>query len=144
MAGFHHPLRLGMMIRVGSLEFMSLGIEYDMILLPPVPLERPSSRRRPSCCRRQRQRNRDRAPQGTPCAGGVAGTDDSIESLSRDLASVNISLRAPPTTPAPIFLAPPPPTWETSFPTVSSEGCQLHRPSHLWVERSRTLPRETW
>jgi hypothetical protein len=31
MAGFHHPLRLGTMIRFGSLEFMSLGIKYDMI-----------------------------------------------------------------------------------------------------------------
>jgi hypothetical protein len=36
MTGFHHPLRLGMVIRFGTLEFMSLGIKYDMILLPPI------------------------------------------------------------------------------------------------------------
>jgi hypothetical protein len=34
MAGFHHPLRLSTMIRFGSLEFMSLEIEYNMVLLP--------------------------------------------------------------------------------------------------------------
>jgi hypothetical protein len=38
MAGFHHPLRLGTVIRFGSLEFMSLEIEYSMVLLPLVPL----------------------------------------------------------------------------------------------------------
>jgi hypothetical protein len=38
MAGFHHPLRLDTVIRFGSLEFMSLRIEYDMVLLPPSPL----------------------------------------------------------------------------------------------------------
>jgi hypothetical protein len=37
MAGFHHYLRLGTVIRFGSLEFMSLEIEYDMVLLPLVP-----------------------------------------------------------------------------------------------------------
>jgi hypothetical protein len=40
--------------------------------------------------------------------------DDGIESLSRDLDSVNISPRAPPA--APTFLAPPPPTGETPVP----------------------------
>jgi hypothetical protein len=48
MVGFHHPLRLGTVIKLESLEFMSLGIEYDMILLSLVPLEHPSTRRRPS------------------------------------------------------------------------------------------------
>jgi hypothetical protein len=37
MAGFHHPLRLGTVIGFGSLEFMSLRIKYDMVLLPRVP-----------------------------------------------------------------------------------------------------------
>jgi hypothetical protein len=116
MAGSHHPLRLGTTIRFESLEFMSLGIEYDMVLLPPVPLERPSSRRHYSRRRRQRRSNRDRAPQGTPCVGDAAENDDGIESLSRDLANVNISPRALPTTPTLTFLAPPPSTWETLFP----------------------------
>jgi hypothetical protein len=105
-----------MTIRFGSLEFISLGIEYDMILLPPVPLERLSSRKHPSRRRRQRGSNRDRAPPGTLCAGGTAGTDDGIKSLSRDLASVNILPGGPPTAPTPTFLAPPHVTWETPFP----------------------------
>jgi hypothetical protein len=45
---------------------MSLGIEYNMVLLPPVPLERPSTRRRPSRRRRQRWNNHNRATHGTP------------------------------------------------------------------------------
>jgi hypothetical protein len=52
MAIFHHPLRLGTVTRFGSLEFMSLQIEYDMVLLPPVPLERLSICPRPSRRRR--------------------------------------------------------------------------------------------
>jgi hypothetical protein len=42
--------------------------------------------------------------------------DDDIESLSRDLASVNISPGAPPAALAPTFLAPPPLMWETPVP----------------------------
>jgi hypothetical protein len=30
MASFHHRLRLDTVIRLGSLEFMSLGIEYGL------------------------------------------------------------------------------------------------------------------
>jgi hypothetical protein len=30
MVGFHNPLRLDTVIRFGSLEFMSLGIEYAL------------------------------------------------------------------------------------------------------------------
>jgi hypothetical protein len=71
MAGFHHPLRLGTVIMFGSLEFMSLNIEYDMILLSSVPLERPSSHHRPSRRRRQRRSNRDRATHGTLCPVGA-------------------------------------------------------------------------
>ena len=35
MADPVRPLRLGAVIWFGSLEFMSLGYEYDMVLLPP-------------------------------------------------------------------------------------------------------------
>jgi hypothetical protein len=98
---------------------MSLGIEYDMILLPPVPLERLGSRRCPSRHRRQRWSNRDRATQATPCTGGATRTADGIESLSRDLASINISPGAPTAAHAPtLFLAPPSPMWETPVPHV--------------------------
>jgi hypothetical protein len=124
---------------------MSLGIEYDMILLPPVPLELPSSRRRPSRRRRQRRSNRDRATHGTPGTGGAFGMADGIDSLSRDLASVNIAPRAPPAAPAPTHLAPPPPVWETPVPhaTPLSKWYQLHQSSHLRVGRNRSLLGET-
>jgi hypothetical protein len=97
---------------------MSLGIKYDMILLPPVSLERPSSRRHPSCRRTKRRSNHDRATQATSCTRGSTAMDDGIESLSRDLASVNISPRAPPAAPAPTFLAPPPPMCDKLVPHV--------------------------
>jgi len=35
MADRFHPLRLGTIMMFGSLEFMSLGSGYDMVLLPP-------------------------------------------------------------------------------------------------------------
>jgi hypothetical protein len=35
MADFEHPLPLATVIWFGSLEFMSLGHDYDMVLLPP-------------------------------------------------------------------------------------------------------------
>jgi surface protein len=41
---------------------------------------------------------------------------DGIDSLSRELASVNIAPEVPPTTAAPTHLAPPPPVWETLVP----------------------------
>jgi hypothetical protein len=98
---------------------MSLDIEYDMILIPPVPIEHPISRSHPSCHRRQRWSNHDRATQGTPFTRGAFGMADGIESLSRDLASIDISIGALPAAPAPtLFLAPPPPMWETPVPHV--------------------------
>jgi hypothetical protein len=109
MAGFHHPLGLGTVIRFESLEFMSLSIEYDMILLSPVSLERPSTRRRPSRRRRQRRGNRDRATHDTPCPGGAPGVAGDVDSLSRDLANTSIAPAAPPAAPASTFLEPPPP-----------------------------------
>jgi len=35
MADGFRPLRLGTIMMFGSLEFMSLGSSYDMVLLPP-------------------------------------------------------------------------------------------------------------
>jgi hypothetical protein len=88
---------------------MSLGIEYDMILLPLVLLEHPSSLRCPSSRRRQRQNNCDHAAHGTPCTGGALGMEDGIDSISRNLANVSIAPGVPPVVPAPTFLASPPP-----------------------------------
>jgi hypothetical protein len=118
MAGFHHPLRLETMIRFGSLEFMSLDIEYAMILLPPVPLERPSTRRRPSRRRRQRRGNRDRATHGTSCPSGAFEVADGIDSLSRDLANAIIAPRVPSAAPMSTFLAPSPLVWEAPVSRV--------------------------
>jgi hypothetical protein len=74
-----------MVIRFARLEFMSLDIEYDMVLLPPVSLERPSTRRRPSRRRRQRRNNRNRATHGTPCPSETPGMTN--DSLSKDPSS---------------------------------------------------------
>jgi hypothetical protein len=76
---------------------MSLGIEYDMVLLPPVPLEHPSTRRRPCRRRRQRQNNRNLATHGTPCPGETPRMADGVDSLLRDLANISIAPRAPTT-----------------------------------------------
>jgi hypothetical protein len=95
---------------------MSLGIEYDMILLSPIPLERPSTHHRPSRRRRQRRGNHDRATHGTPCPGGAPRMAAGIESLSRDLANTSIAPGAPPTAPTSTFLGPPPPVREAPVP----------------------------
>jgi hypothetical protein len=97
---------------------MSLGIEYDMILLPLVPLERPSTRRRPSRRRRQRWGNYGRATHGTPCHGGALGMADGIDSLSRDLANTNIAPGAPLTSLVSTFLGLPPLVWEAPVPRI--------------------------
>ena len=68
MADPVRPLRLGMVIWFGSLEFMSLGYEYDMVLLPPrapstdddITHQQPRRRRRPGHrSRRARQARRE-------------------------------------------------------------------------------------
>jgi hypothetical protein len=116
MASFHHPLRLGTVIRFGSLKFMSLGIKYDMVLLPPVPLERSSTRHRPSYRRRQRQNNHNHATHGTLFPDDTLRMVNGIDSLSRDLANISIVPGAPTAAPASTFLVPPPPAWEAPSP----------------------------
>jgi len=41
------PLRLGTVMRFGSLEFMSLGLWYDMVLLPPRDDSEPQPKPKP-------------------------------------------------------------------------------------------------
>jgi hypothetical protein len=60
---------------------MSLGIKYDMVLLPSAPPEDQSSHRRPSRRRRQRQSNRNRAQRGTLYAEDAIENGDDIECL---------------------------------------------------------------
>ena len=70
MADPVRPLCLGTMIWFGSLEFMSLGYEYDMVLLPPrapstdddITHQQPRRRRRPGrrsrhACQARRERD---------------------------------------------------------------------------------------
>jgi hypothetical protein len=53
MGSLQQPLQPGMMLRFGSLEFMSLDGSYDMILLPP-PRDNDNGGRQPA----RRWRNR--------------------------------------------------------------------------------------
>jgi hypothetical protein len=57
MGSLQQPLQPGMMLRFGSLEFMSLDGSYDMILLPP-PRDNDNGGRQPT----HRRRNRRRLP----------------------------------------------------------------------------------
>jgi hypothetical protein len=57
MGSLQQPLQPGMMLRFGSLEFMSLDGSYDMILLPP-PRDNDNGGRQPA----RRRRNRRRLP----------------------------------------------------------------------------------
>jgi hypothetical protein len=142
MASFHHPLRLGTVIKFGSLEFMSLDIEYDMVFLPPIPLERPSTRRRPCRCRRQRWNNRSHATQDTPCRSEAPRMADGVDSLSKDLANTNISPEAPPAAPASTFLVPPSLAWEASVPHAVERAILATPdlfPRGAWTPRKRMV-----
>src|SRR6187455_803387 len=58
MGSLQQPLRPGMVLRFGSLEFMSFDGSYDMILLPP-PCDSDNGGRQPA----RRRRNRRRLPR---------------------------------------------------------------------------------
>jgi hypothetical protein len=58
MGSLQQPLQPGTVLRFGSLEFMSLGGGYDMILLPP-PRDNDNGDRQPA----RRRRNRRRLPR---------------------------------------------------------------------------------
>jgi hypothetical protein len=144
MAGSHHLLRLGTTIRFESLEFMSLSIEYDMVLLPPVPLECPSSRRRSSCRKRKRWSNRNHAPQGTPCAKSALGL---MTTLSPSHGTWPASTFHPECHQPHLCQH----SWHHLLqsgshhsPTKLSKGRQLHQHSHPRVRRSRMHHGETW
>jgi hypothetical protein len=89
-----------------------------MVLLPPTPPEDQGTHRRPSRHRRRRRSNRNHAPWGTSCAEDVTRNDDGIESLSRDLASVSITLGVH----APTFLVSPALTWGRLLPHEIEQG----------------------
>jgi hypothetical protein len=57
MGSLQQPLQPGTMLRFGSLEFMSLDGNYDMVLLPP-PRDDDNDGRHPA----RRRRNRRRLP----------------------------------------------------------------------------------
>jgi hypothetical protein len=102
---------------------MSLGIEYDMVLLPPGALtdtqERLSARTCPSRHRRHRWSNPNRGTYGTPCPGGAPGLTNDKNSLARDLANISVTLGTPTmehASPASSLLTPPPAAWGVSAP----------------------------
>jgi hypothetical protein len=99
MGSLQQPLQPGMLLRFGSLEFMSLDGSYDMVLLPPqrdsnndsrlarqwrarrrLPTvaeeEHPGLPRHPPRRRRRRQGNRGHAGGGTSSAVGPERVDD--------------------------------------------------------------------
>jgi hypothetical protein len=55
MGSLQQPLQPGMLLRLGSLEFMSLDGSYDMVLLPP-SRDNDNDGRQPARRRRNRQR----------------------------------------------------------------------------------------
>jgi hypothetical protein len=120
---------------------MSLGIEYDMVLLPPVPLERPSTRPHPSHCRRQRQNNRNRATRGASCPSEAPRLTDDANSLSRDLSNISVTPGEPPIAPTPSMSTLRVPLLrhgKCQLPTPLGRMCQPHQTSHSWVRRSHS------
>jgi hypothetical protein len=99
MGSLQQPLQPGMMLRFGSLEFMSLDGSYDMILLPP-PRDNDNGGRQPA----RRRRNRRRLPRVTeehirvcpvtfPADGGGGGaTMAKQEAAPRRLSSESTAL----------------------------------------------------
>jgi hypothetical protein len=84
------------MIRFGGLEFMSLDIEYDMVLLPPGPLANTQGQLdvhpRPSSHRRRRRSNRTTC--STPCPIDALELANDVDSLARILMNNSITPRA--------------------------------------------------
>jgi hypothetical protein len=66
MGSLQQPLQPGMMLRFGSLEFMSLDSSYDMVLLPP-PRDNDNGDRQPARQRRNRRRLPHVAEEQHPC-----------------------------------------------------------------------------
>jgi len=106
MADPIRPLRLGTVVWFGSLEFMSLGCEYDMVLLTPrappagddVAHRQHGRRRRPgrrSCHARQARRERDysdatRTQGYAPHSADIPCPAVGTESLAGDLSSLSL------------------------------------------------------
>ena len=114
MADPVRPLRLGTVVWFGSLEFMSLGCGYDMVLLSPrAPLPddvtidpQPRRRQRPgrgSRSTRLARRERDRpdttqARGNTPRFAGIPCPAVGTESLVGDLSNLSLGKEKIPAT----------------------------------------------
>jgi len=137
MADPIRPLRLGMVIWFGSLEFISLGQEYDLVLLPPrapraddgVAHQQPGRRRHPgrrSRHARQPRREHDHPdtarPQGDmPRSVGIPCPAVGTRSLVGDLSGLSLGRGKTPVTrsDAPSSSSAPPPPEE---PTTAEQG----------------------
>ena len=128
MADPVRPLRLGTVIWFESLEFMSVGYEYDMVLLPPrapstdgdITHQQPRRGRRLSRrSRRARQARRERNHPNTaqvqgdaPCSTSLPHPTVGAESLAGDLSSLSLGKGKAPVARSdalPSSSAPPPP-----------------------------------
>jgi hypothetical protein len=119
MVNLQHPLRLCTVIWFGSLEFMSLSIEYDMVLLPPRHMvdaqEQPDFRPLPPRRTRWRRNNHNRTAGNATCPVDTLGLTNNADFLARDLTNVYIMPGVSVTTwgaLASTLLAPPPMVWE--------------------------------
>jgi hypothetical protein len=141
---------------------MSLGIDYDLVLLPPrhpadadYPFSQPGGvrplllpwsveerldfRPHPPRRRRQRRNNRNRVSGGAPRLVDTPRLANDADSLARDLTSVSLMPRASAPTrfaPALTLLAPPSVAWGRRLhrlPLPWVESRQLHWLPHLWV-----------
>jgi hypothetical protein len=98
MGSLQQPLQPGMMLRFGSLEFMSLDSSYDMILIPP-PGDSDNGGRQPARRRRNRRRlprvveeQPSSSPRPLPADGGGGGaTKAKQEAAPRRLSSESIA-----------------------------------------------------
>jgi hypothetical protein len=102
---------------------MSLGMEYDMVLLLPIHLadaqEQPNIRPCPPRRMRQIRNNRNHIVANAPCQVDTLGLANDADSLARDLTNISITPRASTamhSSPTPTLLAPPPMMWEAPAP----------------------------
>ena len=164
MADGFHPLRFGTIMMFGSLEFMSLGSGYDMVLLPPrgdaeprpEPIPPQSVRGRRSGhhaggARRRRQRSRisdptteakvrsalpPHIPHQIAHSSGPTGARGRAHGASSSAPRTNRGSSRPPVPPRSKGKARLPPD-----PQKGNKGASSSRPLHLWMEeRQRHLP----
>jgi hypothetical protein len=102
---------------------MSVGIEYDMVLLPPCHRHLADTQEQldfcphPPCRKRRRRNNRNHIVASAPRPVDAPGLVDDVETLASDLTSISLTLEASTHVAlAPTLLAPPSIAWGVSAP----------------------------